>query len=196
MLLCLLMRLGVEGFAYSAARAFAPQRWAGATEALPRVLLPRGGGRAGSVVSAASDDTTPLEEQLSRTKAMLDAEDYAGAADESAAALEVLPDLAEAARLRGRALLDPLLDQMLADRAAEVPQAPRAARRDEAADLHRLLRGVGHDDLADALVPLLPILDEPLQLGAELCRPLLMRFCSEPVAGTNNPFQYLGAAKS
>ena len=112
-LLCLLMRLGVEGFAYSAARAFAPQRWAGATEALPRVLLPRGGGRAGSVVSA-SDDTTPLEEQLSRTKAMLDAEDYAGAADESAAALEVLPDLAEAARLRGRALLDPLLDQMLA----------------------------------------------------------------------------------
>ena len=45
---------------------------------------------------------------------MLDAEDYAGAADESAAALEVLPDLAEAARLRGRALLDPLLDQMLA----------------------------------------------------------------------------------
>ena len=113
-LLCLLMRLGVEGFAYSAARAFAPQRWAGATEALPRVLLPRGGGRAGSVVSAASDDTTPLEEQLSRTKAMLDAEDYAGAADESAAALEVLPDLAEAARLRGRALLDPLLDQMLA----------------------------------------------------------------------------------
>lgn len=122
LLLCLLMRLGVEGFAYSAARAFAPQRWAGATEALPRVLLPRGGGRAGSVVSAASDDTTPLEEQLSRTKAMLDAEDYAGAADESAAALEVLPDLAEAARLRGRALLDPLLDQMLAGAQLEPSQ--------------------------------------------------------------------------
>ena len=55
-----------------------------------------------------------LEKQISRAQELLDAEDYAGAADESAAALEVLPDLAEAARLRGRALLDPLLDQMLA----------------------------------------------------------------------------------
>lgn len=118
-LLCLLMRLGVDGLTCSAPRALAPQRWAGATEALPRVLLPRGGGRArrgGTVVSAASDDTTPslpLEEKASRTKEMLESEDYAGAAIESAAALEVLPDLADIARMRGRALLDPLLDKML-----------------------------------------------------------------------------------
>lgn len=117
-LLCLLVgaRAGVEGLTCSAPRALLPQRWAGATEALPRVLLPRGGGRVGTIVSAASDDTTPslpLEEQASRTKEMLEAEDYAGAAIESAAALEVLPDLADLARMRGRALLDPLLDKML-----------------------------------------------------------------------------------
>ena len=115
-MLCLLVRAGVEGLTCSAPRALAPQRWAGATEALPRVLLPRGGGRAGTIVSAASDDTAPslpLEEQAARTKEMLEAEDYAGAAIESAAALEVLPDLADVARMRGRALLDPLLDKML-----------------------------------------------------------------------------------
>ena len=114
-MLCLLVPVGVEGLTCSAPLAL-PQRWAGATEALPRVLLPRGGGRAGTIVSAASDDTTPslpLEEQASRTKEMLEAEDYAGAAIESAAALEVLPDLADVARMRGRALLDPLLDKML-----------------------------------------------------------------------------------
>ena len=115
-LLFLLVGAGVEGLTCSAPRALAPQRWAGAAEALPRVLLPRGGGRAGTIVSAASDDTTPslpLEEQASRTKEMLEAEDYAGAAIESAAALEVLPELADVARMRGRALLDPLLDKML-----------------------------------------------------------------------------------
>ena len=112
---CFLWQAGVEALACSAPRRLAPQRRAGAAEALPRVLLPRGGGRAGSVVSRADDDTPtlPLEDRARKAKEMLEAEDYAGAATESAAALEVLPDLAEVARMRGRALLDPLLDQML-----------------------------------------------------------------------------------
>ena len=48
-----------------------------------------------------------------RAKQLLEAEDFAGAALEGAAALEVLPDLADVALTRGRALLDPLLDQMI-----------------------------------------------------------------------------------
>ena len=79
-------------------------------------LRPRGGGRAGTVMSAAGNETVPsfpLEEQLSRAKQMLEEEDFEGVKLESAAALRNLPFLAEVARMRGRALLDPLLDQML-----------------------------------------------------------------------------------
>ena len=52
----------------------------------------------------------PLKERL---KKLLDDEDFAGAAEESAAVLDLLPDLADVARMRGRALLDPLLDEMI-----------------------------------------------------------------------------------
>ena len=64
---------------------------------------------------SATTDVVPggMEARALRLKQMLEAEDFASAAQESEAALEVLPDLAEVARMRGRALLDPLLDQMI-----------------------------------------------------------------------------------
>ena len=53
---------------------------------------------------------TPLE----KLKAMLEADDYAGAARDASRALDVLPDLAEVAVVRGCALLSPLLDRLMA----------------------------------------------------------------------------------
>ena len=54
--------------------------------------------------------TAGVEERIFRAKALLEKEDYAGAAAEGAAALNVLPDLAELSIIRGLALLSPLLD--------------------------------------------------------------------------------------
>ena len=64
---------------------------------------------------SSAKDAVPegTEERALRLKQMLEVEDFAGAALESAAALEILPGLADVARMRGRALLDPLLDQMI-----------------------------------------------------------------------------------
>jgi thioredoxin reductase len=56
--------------------------------------------------------------RVTRVQEMLAAEDFAGAARESEAVLEVLPELAEVARMRGRALLDPMLDKIIVDGAA------------------------------------------------------------------------------
>ena len=86
----------------SGAAAFAPaaRRWA---RSAPRAL--RG------VARAAGDDGLSLRAE--RLKSLLLDEDFDGAAREGAAALEVLPDLADVARLRGRALLDPLLDRVI-----------------------------------------------------------------------------------
>ena len=48
-----------------------------------------------------------------RLKQLLQEEDFAAAERESRAALEVLPELADVARMRGRALLSPLLDKLI-----------------------------------------------------------------------------------
>ena len=48
-----------------------------------------------------------------RLKQLLQEEDFAAAERESRAALEVLPELADVARLRVRALLSPLLDKLI-----------------------------------------------------------------------------------
>ena len=57
----------------------------------------------------------PVEEYAQRTRAMLDAKDYAGAALESSRALDNLPDLSNVSMLRGRALLLPLLDELMSE---------------------------------------------------------------------------------
>ena len=56
-----------------------------------------------------------MEARALRLKQMLEAEDFASAAQESdgRGPRRAVPDLAEVARMRGRALLDPLLDQMI-----------------------------------------------------------------------------------
>ena len=57
--------------------------------------------------------TDPSAARAQRLKRLLEDEDFAAAERESAAALEVLPELAEVALARGRALLMPLLDRMI-----------------------------------------------------------------------------------
>ena len=54
----------------------------------------------------------PLDDHASRARTMFEAQDYAGAALEGSRALEVLPDLADIAVMRGRALMVPLLDEI------------------------------------------------------------------------------------
>ena len=98
---CVLLHASVQGLSSSALRPLAVSRWAG---------------RAGAVVCATNDTTSSLpliQQARSRAKNLLEAEDFEGAALESAAVLEVLPELADIARMRGRALLDPILDQMI-----------------------------------------------------------------------------------
>ena len=51
--------------------------------------------------------------RAARLKQLLQDEDFAAAERESAAALAVLPELADVARMRGRALLSPLLDKLI-----------------------------------------------------------------------------------
>ena len=51
--------------------------------------------------------------RAARLKQLLQDEDFDAAERESAAALAVLPELADVARMRGRALLSPLLDKLI-----------------------------------------------------------------------------------
>ena len=55
----------------------------------------------------------PTDDRAARLKQLLQDEDFAAAERESRAALEVLPELADVVRLRGRALLSPLLDKLI-----------------------------------------------------------------------------------
>ena len=55
----------------------------------------------------------PTDGRASRLKQLLQDEDFDAAERESRAALEVLPELADVARMRGRALLSPLLDKLI-----------------------------------------------------------------------------------
>ncbi len=55
----------------------------------------------------------PTDIRTARLKQLLQDEDFAAAERESAAALAVLPELADVARMRGRALLSPLLDKLI-----------------------------------------------------------------------------------
>ena len=59
----------------------------------------------------------PTDDRAARLKQLLQEEDFDAAERESRArhraALEVLPELADVARMRGRALLSPLLDKLI-----------------------------------------------------------------------------------
>ena len=58
-----------------------------------------------------------VEQHRCRAKALLEAQDYAGAAAEGSRALGILPDLAAISIVRGHALLSPLLDAVMKDEA-------------------------------------------------------------------------------
>ena len=74
------------------------------------------GKRSGGMTTIA-DEQPPMgmivEEHRRTAAAMVEAEDYAGAVRESSRALDILPDLAEVAVVRGRGLLCPLLDKLM-----------------------------------------------------------------------------------
>lgn len=55
----------------------------------------------------------PTATDAARLKQLLQDEDFDAAKRESAAALAVLPELADVALMRGRALLSPLLDNLI-----------------------------------------------------------------------------------
>ena len=61
---------------------------------------------------SAADQETAAEQTL-RAQAMIEAQDYAGAELEASRALGNLPDLANASAVRGRALLFPILEEMM-----------------------------------------------------------------------------------
>ena len=56
---------------------------------------------------------TAMDGRAARLRQLLQEEDFDAAERESRAALEVLPELADVARMRGRALLSPLLDKLI-----------------------------------------------------------------------------------
>ena len=58
-------------------------------------------------VASPSPLAAGVSRHTSRAKAMLEAEDYAGAVREGSRALDILPDLAEVAVVRAQALLCP-----------------------------------------------------------------------------------------
>ena len=60
-----------------------------------------------------------VKEHASRAESLFEAGDYVAAAREGKHALDVLPDLAKVAVLRGRALLCPLLDRVFEERQRE-----------------------------------------------------------------------------
>ena len=70
--------------------------------------------RTATVLHAAGDAMpTAMDGRAARLKQLLQDEDFDAAERESRAALEVLPELADVARMRGRALLSPLLDKLI-----------------------------------------------------------------------------------
>ena len=74
---------------------------------------------------------TKVEDYASRAKAMLEAQDYAGAMRESSSALEN-SGLAEVALMRARALFHPLVDQATAQKHVTEGTAPQRSNFEEA----------------------------------------------------------------
>ena len=96
-----------------------------------------------------------------RLKQLLQDEDFDAAERESAAALAVLPELADVARMRGRALLSPLLDKLIDGGAVG------KADFEGAYEAYRLASIMNPDDSAEA--------DEALGRIRDLCQKLEAR---------------------
>ena len=96
-----------------------------------------------------------------RLKQLLQEEDFAAAERESRVALEVLPELADVARLRGRALLSPLLDKLIDGGAVGKSDFEGAY------EAYRLASVMNPDDSAEA--------DEALGRIRDLCQKLEAR---------------------
>ena len=120
-----------------------------------RSLLPRAP-RTATVLRAAGDAMP-----TARLKQLLQEEDFAAAERESRAALEVLPELADVARLRGRALLSPLLDKLIDGGAVGKSDFEGAY------EAYRLASVMNPDDSAEA--------DEALGRIRDLCQKLEAR---------------------
>ena len=103
----------------------------------------------------------PTDIRTARLKQLLQDEDFAAAERESAAALAVLPELADVARLRGRALLSPLLDTLIDGGAVG------KADFEGAYEAYRLASIMNPDDSAEA--------DEALGRIRDLCQKLEAR---------------------
>ena len=120
-----------------------------------RSLLPRAP-RTATVLRAAGDAMP-----TARLKQLLQEEDFAAAERESRAALEVLPELADVARMRGRALLSPLLDKLIDGGAVG------KADFEGAYEAYRLASVMNPDDSVEA--------DEALGRIRDLCQKLEAR---------------------
>ena len=107
----------------------------------PAVIMTR------AVIMASS---LPLEERAIRAKKMLEARDYAGAALEAKTALEILPELADVARMRGRALLDPLIDQMMTPEGTTADRLPDRSEFTKAYEAFRLAAIMDPDNNEEA----------------------------------------------
>ena len=134
--------------------------WPGAVALNRAVQLPRAlRGRTRTIVGAGGDDVLSpydgYEEEMkkkrvsrldaTKLKGLLEAEDFDGADLESAALLDgVLPELADVARMRGRALLNPLLDRMIAG------ESPAQAEYEGAYEAFRLSAFMNPDDCDEA----------------------------------------------
>ena len=103
----------------------------------------------------------PTNDCAARLKQLLQDEDFDAAERESAAALEVLPELADVARMRGRALLSPLLDKLIDGGAVG------KADFEGAYEAYRLASVMNPDDSAEA--------DEALGRIRDLCQKLEAR---------------------
>jgi len=103
----------------------------------------------------------PTDIRTARLEQLLQDEDFAAAERESAAALAVLPELADVARLRGRALLSPLLDTLIDGGAVG------KADFEGAYEAYRLASIMNPDDSAEA--------DEALGRIRDLCQKLEAR---------------------
>ena len=103
----------------------------------------------------------PTDGRAARLKQLLQDEDFDAAARESAAALEVLPELADVARMRGRALLSPLLDKLIDGGAVG------KADFEGAYEAYRLASVMNPDDSVEA--------DEALGRIRDLCQKLEAR---------------------
>jgi hypothetical protein len=110
---------------------------------------------------ASATATEPLDGRAARLKQLLQDEDFDAAERESAAALAVLPELADVARMRGRALLSPLLDKLIDGGAVG------KADFEGAYEAYRLASVMNPDDSAEA--------DEALGRIRDLCQKLETR---------------------